>query len=421
MLRLGVRAKVAAAAAIATVLLLSAFGTAGYLVMVDATRRSQVDALNTRLDEFSARPIGDEDLRIARLGVDGSIRVVPAGSELPPQNPNTLRVVRDHPDPDIQAIVGIADTSRIDATFDTIRIALWVSILFTGLVVGSIAWAIVGRALRPVRELTVQAQANISSRSADLLPVDESGDEMAELATTLNTMLVRLRGVDAERRRFVSDASHELRTPLMVLSADAEFAHDRTATDGPASDLAASVLTQTKRLTGLVDDLLTLASIDEDHRPTSDALPVSEVLRKADAVSLVPNLSPAVSGALIPNVSRSVANVLANARRHSIERVTLDVRLADSVVTITIDDDGPGIPIDERDHVFARFYRPDEGRARRDGGAGLGLAIARSEMKQVLGGVTVDDSPLGGARFTLTVPVRATNAAHTGGSPESLA
>ncbi len=110
----------------------------------------------------------------------------------------------------------------------------------------------------------------------------------------------------------------------------------------------------------------------------------------------------------MPDVSRSLANVVANAVRHHQDRMELAVTVdADArTATFVIDDDGPGVPETERENIFRRFYRPDQGRTRAEGGAGLGVAIARAEIVGVGGTVAVTDSPLGGARFVITVPTK---------------
>ncbi|MGH1493718.1 MAG: sensor histidine kinase [Acidimicrobiales bacterium] len=401
-----IRLRVAAMAAIATVFVLSVVSAFGYVSLVNATRDSQIDLLNERLDGLQ-RQLADGDELAARLRLDFSLRVVRTGDPpVPPAPIGTLQVVRPIEQSDVVAIVGLVSTRQIDQTLATVRTGLWISVLVVGLLIGAVAWLVVDRALTPVRRLTEQARAIEANQSRRLLPVTESGDEIAELATTFNTMLSKLRAADSDRRRFVSDASHELRTPLMVLTADAEYAIDH---GGDTTELARSVLSQSDRLTTLVDDLLTLASIDEGQTSTNQARTVAEVLAEvgADTSSTI-DLDPQTASLPIPDVSRSLANIMANATRHMTSRVDVGVAAARGMVTITVDDDGPGIPVEQRDAIFKRFYRPDTGRTRADGGAGLGLAITKAELGRVGGSVAVGDSPLGGARFVVVVPVATT-------------
>lgn len=410
----GIRTRIATMAAISTVALLSVVGTIGYLSLVEFTRRSQIDLLDNRLDEVEAQiEAGDAPRPSASFSLDTSVRLIEAGRSAPQPGPETLQVVRPSDQPDIEALVGTVSTRQIDATLATIRNGLWVSVLVTGLVVGLITWAVVDRSLAPVRRLTRQAEAIEADPSAALLPVAPADDELGELATTFNRMLSKLRTADDERRRFVSDASHELRTPLMVLAADAEYALARPGSPPPAEleELALSVQGQTDRLTTLVEDLLTLAAMDEGQDEGSDHRPLGELMKAASMAGVsmagvsMPALAEAEKRVLVPDVSRALTNLLGNALRHRRSLVEVAVEAAIDEVTVVVDDDGPGVPEEEREHVFKRFYRADAGRARRDGGAGLGLAIARADVDRAGGRLDVVASPLGGARFRLSVPI----------------
>lgn len=397
----GIRTRVAVAAAIATVVIFSAVGAIGYVAVVDATSNSQTAALNTRLDALEARLAAGTELT-SELRLDASLVVVRTGESIPAVQENTLQVVRESALSNVVALVGVAPTRQIDETFQTIRRALWISIAVAGLAVGCISWLAVDRSLAPVRRLTKEAADIDTSRSPDLLPVSEAGDELADLATTFNSMLVRLRTADTDRRRFVSDAAHELRTPLMVLQADAEFAIDN---GGDPKELAGSVLTQSNRLTSLTDDLLALAALDEQPAEGRSELTVADLVARVHTEHLVRPLRADHRALVVPDISRSLVNVLANAERHSASRVELAVAGMDGLVSITVDDDGVGIPASQRADVFKRFHRADTARGRNDGGAGLGLAIAHAEIGRAGGVISVGDSPLGGARFTIEVPV----------------
>lgn len=395
------RTRVAVVAAIATVTVLSVISALGFVAAVDAAHQSQLDTLNAQIDQLEAEWAAEDSPRTSRFESGLSLRIVRAGEPIPGESPSALQVVRESDRPGIQAIVGEVSTRQMDEAFAAVRTGLWISVAVLGLLVGVTAWIVVDRALKPVRSLTRRARAIEADPSLELLPVEGSGDEIAELADTFNTMLQKLRATDSERRRFVSDASHELRTPLMVLAADAEFALDH---GGDPRELAASVHTQSERLTALVDDLLTLASIDEGHIVEASPLTVAQVLAAAHAEAIA-TASPDVLQLDIADVSSALANVVANANRYKASDVRIAVDAAAGEVTFTVDDDGPGIPAAERGDVFKRFYRPDMGRRRNEGGAGLGLAIAKAEVNKFDGTISVDDSPLGGARFVLVVPI----------------
>lgn len=309
-------------ATIATVVLLSIVSAFGYVALVNATRQSQIELLNERLDGLE-RQLADGDELAARLRLDFSLRVVRQGD--PPVLPapvGTLQVIRPIERSGVVAIVGLVSTRQIDQTLATVRTGLWVSVAMVGLLIGAAAWLAVDRALSPVRRLTEEARAIEANQSAQLLPVTASGDAITQLATTFNTMLTKLRAADSERRRFVSDASHELRAPLMVLSADAEYAIDH---GGDTKKLARSILSQSDRLATLVDDLLMLASIDEGQAPTGQVRSVAEILAEVAGGPSPADLDPQTSAFLIPDVSRSITNVVANAKRHMRSRIEIGV------------------------------------------------------------------------------------------------
>lgn len=405
--RLGIRTKIAAASALATVYLLSLLGSLGYNAILDATRDSQLTLLNERLDQLEVQLESGDSRLLESRQIDTSLLVIREGSEVPPELDGTIRVVRPHPDPEIVSIVGLADTTRIDSTFVTILTALWVSVTVVSLLVGAVAWLVVDRALSPVRRLILQAETNMKSDSLDSVTAPNGTDEISRLANTFNLMLNRLRDADVERRRFVSDASHELRTPLMVLGAEAEYASKSSPAESPKDyeALADVVLTQTDRLAHLVDGLLDLAALDEERPQPLEAVTVDYVVRQSNAALLEHELLDDEASTLIPDITRSLSNIVANARRHSDERVAITVQVDGETVRFIVDDDGPGIPVDERKLIFERFYRPDGHRNRQHGGAGLGLAIAHSEISQAQGSILIDDSHLGGARFSITVPI----------------
>ena len=113
---------------------------------------------------------------------------------------------------------------------------------------------------------------------------------------------------------------------------------------------------------------------------------------------------PAACAVRADELARVVQHLLDNAARHATNRVAIGLRTAGPQVVLTVDDDGPGVPLGQRDEIFERFVRLDDARARDTGGAGLGLAVVRSTVAMSEGNVSVGESPLGGARFTVVLP-----------------
>jgi len=213
--------------------------------------------------------------------------------------------------------------------------------------------------------------------------------------------------------RFVADASHELRTPLARARTrlEVDLAH-REGVD--LADTASAVAVELVEMDRLLTDLLFLARHDanapsqvEEVRDLDDVVFAEAGALRVDTPSLSIDTS-AVTGARvrgrITELTRAVRNVLDNARRHAATRVGISLAESAGNVTLTIDDDGPGIPTDQRDEVFGRFVRLDQARTTGPGSTGLGLAIAHDIIVRHGGSIAVADSPWGGGRIVITLP-----------------
>ena len=204
--------------------------------------------------------------------------------------------------------------------------------------------------------------------------------------------------------------SHEIRSPVANIRARIET----TPTEAWAS-AKPDVVGEVERIEAIVNDLTYLAQSDEGRIETNlvrielDELLFAEASRlqqrgqvQVDASGIEPLLLHADRG----QIARAVRNLVDNAERHASTTVTLAVYASDETIVIAVDDNGPGVPIDERDRVFDRFTRLDQSRERATGGTGLGLAIVRDIANRHGGTATIDESPLGGARFRMTLPLR---------------
>ena len=287
----------------------------------------------------------------------------------------------------------------------TTRLLWWIGPALVALVAG-LSWMLASRALRPVRLLTARVSEIESHSLHERVPEPPSSDEIAELARTMNQMLGRLESSNETNRRLVSDASHELRTPVAVMRTELEVARRDPGNDWPATGDV--LLGELDRLQGLVDDLLLLARGDErafgrDEVDVSDVVvEVAERRRRVPVDVALSDHVAVVSGdrqALV----RAFDHLTDNAARSATERVAISVE-RNGDVHIHVDDDGPGIPQADRATVVQRFVRLDEGRARDFGGAGLGLAVASDVAAAHGGALIIGDSPLGGARVTITLP-----------------
>lgn len=211
------------------------------------------------------------------------------------------------------------------------------------------------------------------------------------------------------QRRFVSDVSHDLRNPLTGLQLRLEEALSDPEVD--AKEVLHSVLRDAQRLNYLVSDLLELTRLDS-HRETPvepvdlGALVDEELKRHALRHRVLSCASPevVVEGSRI-RLSRLLANLLTNADRHAQSTIRISVRAEPDEAVLEVSDDGEGIPPEERERVFERFHRSPESVRKDPGGTGLGLPISREIAETHGGTLRTADSPLGGACFTLRLPL----------------
>lgn len=295
-------------------------------------------------------------------------------------------------------------------TLGTVALLLTVSVPLVVLLVAGITWVVMGRALSPVARITAEVEDITADRLDRRVPVPASGDEIAALAETMNSMLERLDAAASAQRRFVSDASHELRSPLATIRQHAELAQTHPEVTS-MKELADVALDEGLRLQGLVDALLLLARLDEgalsnDGPVDLDDLVFAEASRlrgvgiTVDESGVGParvHGSPQLLGQLLRNLTD-------NASRHARSRVAISLEQRDGRAILMVDDDGDGIPEAQRERVFDRFVRLDDARDRDAGGSGLGLAIVQGVARAAHGVVTIDDAPLGGARFIVSLP-----------------
>ncbi|MBL1102225.1 sensor histidine kinase [Streptomyces coffeae] len=286
----------------------------------------------------------------------------------------------------------------------TVRQAMLIGLPLLLLVVAGVTWLVTRRALRPVegirREMAaITASTDLSRR----VPEPGSHDEVAALARTTNETLAALEASVERQRAFVADASHELRSPVASLRTQLEVgaAHPELLdVEGAVEDVV--------RLQRLAADLLLLARLDAGERPARtervalDGMVREELSqRTGDRVPVVTELSPAEVTGSRGQLSRVLGNLVDNAQRHARGEVRVSVRTEGGRAVLAVADDGGGVPEGERERIFERFVRLDEGRSRDDGGAGLGLAIARDVAERHGGTLTVREGPGGGALFEL--------------------
>ncbi|WP_250038246.1 sensor histidine kinase [Paractinoplanes maris] len=277
--------------------------------------------------------------------------------------------------------------------------------------VGTTTWIVVSGALAPVERIRRGVEEITGDQLDRRVPEPASRDEIGRLARTMNQMLTRLQESRDRQREFVADASHELRSPVASIRQVAEVAQAHPGAL-PEGELAETVLEESARLQRLVDQLLLLTRADDGgggharHEVDLDDLALAEA-RRIGRTGLAVDTTGVGAGRIRGDASalaQVVRNLTDNAARHATGALAVGVRESGDFVELTVDDDGPGIPADQRERVFDRFVRLDEARARDAGGSGLGLAIVKEIVTAHGGTVAVTASALGGARFTVRLP-----------------
>jgi signal transduction histidine kinase len=299
-----------------------------------------------------------------------------------------------------RSIIVAVPVSDVEQSQRVLRMTLLLAYTPLVVVMAMIAWRVIGSTLKPVETLRSGAARISGSDQDERLAVPESADEIRALALTLNDMLDRLAAARARQRAFVADAAHELRSPLTSMRTQLEVAQHL----GEGGELAPDLLADVTRLSTLVEDLLLLARAgsDTDHlsvRESTDvrALLVATAQRYVGArVPVSVTEGPAVyANVNSEQLRRVLANLVDNAVRHADRGVVLGVRAGGGGAVLSVVDDGPGIPAEERERVFERFARLDDARDRDAGGTGLGLPIVRELLHRCDGTISLQDNPSG--------------------------
>ena len=280
--------------------------------------------------------------------------------------------------------------------------------------IAMLIWVIVSRALRPLTGLA----HSVSTRTPEALePFSERGvpDEVRPLVQSLNGLLARLQTASQAQRDFIADAAHELRTPLTALQLQLELL-ERAASESDRTAALGDLKQGLGRSIHVVQQLLTLARNEpaaDQRAPASVALPdimrqvVADHSTLAEAKAIDLGISALDPGAVVIGDSEALhtllANLVSNALRHAPKsgRVDVSCGIDNGIAWLEVADNGPGIPVAERDRVFDRFYR----RSGQDAsGSGLGLSIVHSIVQRPNAEIRLDDTPGGGLRVRVTFP-----------------
>ncbi|HYI14775.1 MAG TPA: HAMP domain-containing sensor histidine kinase [Thermomicrobiales bacterium] len=317
----------------------------------------------------------------------------------------------------LQVAQSLAET---DQTLTTLRNSLLVGIVAVTLAAFGLGWVMAGTALRPIDRIG-QAAKRIGDARDFRRRIDDSGprDEIGRLVNTINGMLAELEAAHNQteralvaQRRFVADASHELRTPLTTIRGNLDLLQREPPI--PADDQAAVLVDisgETERLIRLANDLLTLERADAawplPEEPTPIRPVIDEAVRQARALDpdreiVVDEIPDVAISANRDAIKQTLLILLDNAIKHTPTGTPVGVAASATATeaSVSVRDQGPGIPAEAAPQLFERFYRGADQRS--GAGVGLGLAIARALVESQRGRISVDSQPDRGSTFTVT-------------------
>ena len=308
-------------------------------------------------------------------------------------------------------VYGVSSLRAADRAVHALTVSLLGGIPVIVALAGLLLWRAVGRALRPVETMRAEVEDIGATSLERRVTPPASDDEVGRLADTLNGLLDRLDAAARRERRFAADASHELRSPLAAARTQLEVGLAYPgATDW--AETARDVLVEIERLERLSGDLLRMAKHDAGagrrDAPLDLATLVDEQLRSQAASTVLVEIEVPTEALPVRGdhelLVRVVRNLFSNANRHAESRIVISSERVGHDAVLHIANDGPSIPADQREHIFEPFARLDDARTGDEGGAGLGLSIAR-HIAEDHGGTLECNTVPSGAMFTLRLPL----------------
>ena len=313
----------------------------------------------------------------------------------------------------------IVSLGELEDTLESISISLLAAALLSTLAGAAVGWWAARRVLRPLRGIGDAAHAIATGRLETRVEASTDAD-LAPLADSFNDMAIALEERIQRDARFASNVSHELRSPLMTLAASIEVLENQRD-DMPVRAQAALdlMVADIERFQQLVEDLLEISRFDAGvmyldlEEVRVDVLVLQAVQTSTDAdvpVDIDSDLAGVVVKADKRRLSRVIANLLDNAAKYGDGATRVALRKRGDAVQIAVEDDGPGVPADDREAIFHRFDRGSSAGHRRGiDGVGLGLSLVAEHIRLHGGSVWVEDRDDGqtGARFVIELPAEA--------------
>jgi signal transduction histidine kinase len=344
------------------------------------------------------------------------VRVMPLPDLAPPQH-ETIWLLDPELAPGWRVRLTASEASLLAQQRQIDRWALLAIPFALGIAVFA-GWMLTGRTLRPISAMADAADRITATEVAARIPVEVPGDELGRLGSRFNALLDRLDGALAQQRRFLADAAHELRTPIARARGAAELALSHTPEPGQDRAALEQATRELEAMSHLVHELLELARADAGRAGSpfvrgflddvvSDAVHGFVPLAQRRGITLaldVPHETPVLMDG--DSLTRLVGILVHNAVRYSHPNGTVHVRVraTDSGAVLEVEDAGIGIPAEDRDRLFGRFFRGRAARQMAPDGSGLGLAIARAIAERHGARITLSDAAPQGTIATVTFP-----------------
>ncbi len=319
------------------------------------------------------------------------------------------------------AVYLVKSADDIDGIISSIRLSLIIFSAIIVVLIGMLSFGISFAFTTPIEEFMSVAEA-ISRGDFSKRIKTHGKSETARMAQTLNFMCDRLSELETNRKKFVSDVSHELKTPMATIKVICDSLVDTPEPDSVVvKEFLVDLSDEIDRLTRLIDRLLTLTRLDASNakmspEPVDFVIMTKRIISKLSPMAISKGISVEFSSSGISagdilldydKIWEALYNIIDNAIKYSPESgsVKVDVTFTQASVITRVTDNGSGIADNEKEHIFERFYRLDDSRARDTGGTGLGLSIARDAVLLHNGSIRVTDAEGGGSVFTVTLPL----------------
>jgi len=324
--------------------------------------------------------------------------------------------VRDGEDNYQLYLIRPASSSQLDfinLLFDRPLLLLIVTMLISSPLLLWLAWSLA----KPARKLKHAADDVAAGNLRERPELEAGPQDFMAAGSSFNEKVSALKRMMTAQSLQLSDLSHELRTPLTRLQLATALMRRR---QGEGKELQ-RIEMEAQRLDGMINDLLVLSRTQHKNALVSEAMKANHLWSgvlddaKFEAEQMGKTLEipyPPGPWPLYGNPSAldsALENIVRNALRYSNSKISVSFSVDKQGITIHVDDDGPGVSAEDREQIFRPFYRTDEARDRESGGTGLGLAIVETAIQQHRGWVKADDSPLGGLRLTLWLPLYTSN------------